>query len=153
MNKNISQLLQQLAGIWKQLGLNQRISILLATLAVLGGLAGLAFWSSRAEFSLLYGKLDEGEAAKVIAALDEAKVPYQISRGGGAIMVPSDKVYQVRMQMAGKGIPAAKAWASRFSTRPISASPISSSAPITPAPSRANWPAPSASWTRGSPRG
>jgi flagellar M-ring protein FliF len=105
MNKNISQLLQQLAGIWKQLGLNQRISIVLATLAVLGGLAGMALWSSHSEFSLLYGKLDEGEAAKVIAALDEAKVPYQISRGGGAIMVPSDKVYQVRMQMAGKGIP------------------------------------------------
>src|ERR1039458_5045750 len=105
MNKNISQLLQQLAGIWKQLGLNQRISILIATLVVLGGLGALAFWSSRAEFSLLYGKLDEGEAAKVIAALDEAKVPYEISRGGGAIMVPADKVYQVRMQMAGKGIP------------------------------------------------
>jgi len=105
MNKNISQLLQQLTGIWKQLGLNQRLSLLLATLAVLGGLAALAFWSSRPEYSLLYGKLDEGEAAKVIAALDEAKVPYQISRGGGAIMVPSDKVYQVRMQMAGKGIP------------------------------------------------
>ena len=105
MNKNISQLLQQLAGIWKQLGLNQRISIALATLAVLGGLAGVALWSSRPEFSLLYGKLDEGEAAKVIAALDEAKVPYQISRGGGAILVPADKVYQVRMQMAGKGIP------------------------------------------------
>lgn len=42
MNKNITQLLQQLAGIWKQLGLNQRISITLATLAVLGGLAGVA---------------------------------------------------------------------------------------------------------------
>jgi flagellar M-ring protein FliF len=105
MNKNISQLLQQLAGIWKQLGLNQRISIVLATLAVIGGLAGMAFWSSRSEYALLYGKLDEGEAAKVIAALDEEKVPYQISRGGGAIMVPADKVYQVRMQMAGKGIP------------------------------------------------
>jgi flagellar M-ring protein FliF len=105
MNKNISQLLQQLAGIWKQLGLNQRISLTLATLAVLGGLAGVALWSSRPEFSLLYGKLDEGEAAKVIAALDETKVPYQISRGGGAILVPADKVYQVRMQMAGKGIP------------------------------------------------
>jgi flagellar M-ring protein FliF len=105
MNKNISQLLQQLAGIWKQLGLNQRISLTLATLAVLVGLAGVAFWSSRTEFALLYGKLDETEASKVIAALDEAKVPYQISRGGGSIMVPADKVYQVRMQMAGKGIP------------------------------------------------
>ena len=105
MNKNISQLLQQLAGIWNQLGLNQRISLALATLAVLGGLAGVAFWSSRTEFALLYGKLDETEASKVIAALDEAKVPYEISRGGGSIMVPADKVYQVRMQMAGKGIP------------------------------------------------
>jgi flagellar M-ring protein FliF len=105
MNKNFTQLGQQLAGIWKQLGLNQRVSIFVATVAVVGGLSALAFWSSRPEYSLLYGKLDEGEASKVIAALDEAKVPYEISRGGGAIMVPADKVYQVRMQMAGKGIP------------------------------------------------
>jgi flagellar M-ring protein FliF len=105
MNKNFTQLLQQLAGIWKQLGLNQRISLILTTVAVLAGLAGVGMWSSRTEYALLYGKLDEGEASKVIAALDESKVPYQISRGGGAIMVPADKVYQMRMQLAGKGIP------------------------------------------------
>jgi flagellar M-ring protein FliF len=104
MNKNITQLLQQLAAIWKQLGFNQRISIAITTLAVIGGLIGVAFWSSRTEYTLLYGKLDQEEAAKVIGALDEQKVPYQI-RGGDAIMVPADKVYQVRMQMAGKGIP------------------------------------------------
>src|SRR5208283_2904855 len=105
MNKNITQLLQQLAGIWKQLGVNQRISITITTLAVLAGLAGVAIWSSRTEYSLLYGKLDQEEASKVVAALDEAKVPYQITRGGDAIMVPADKVYQMRMQLAGKGIP------------------------------------------------
>jgi flagellar M-ring protein FliF len=38
-----------------------------------------------------------------VAALDESKIPYQVR--GGSIYVPSDKVYQVRMQMAGKGIP------------------------------------------------
>jgi flagellar M-ring protein FliF len=105
MNKNLSQIARQLAAIWQQLGLSQRISVIAATVVVLAGLAGLALWSSRVDYALLYGKLDEGEAAKVIAALDEAKVPYQISRGGGAILVPSDKVYQMRMQMAGKGIP------------------------------------------------
>src|SRR5579864_585120 len=103
--KNLNQIGQQLLAIWKQLGLNQRISIVLATLVVIGGLAGISYMSSRVDYSLLYGRLDEGESAKVIAALDEMKVPYQISRGGGAIMVPADKVYQVRMQMAGKGIP------------------------------------------------
>jgi flagellar M-ring protein FliF len=105
MNKNLSQVGQQLAGIWKQLGLNQRISVVMATLATIVGLVGLAYWSSRVDYALLYGKLDEAEASKVIAALDEAKVPYKISRAGGSILVPSDKVYQLRMQMAGKGIP------------------------------------------------
>jgi flagellar M-ring protein FliF len=105
MNKNLTQITQQLAGIWKQLGLNQRISVVMATMLLLIGLSAMAFWSSRADYSLLYGKLDETEASKVIAALDESKTPYKISRGGGAILVPSDKVYQVRMQMAGKGIP------------------------------------------------
>ena len=105
MNKNISQIGQQLAGIWKQLGLNQRISVVMATAVTVLGLVGLAYWSSRVDYALLYGKLDETEASKVIAALDEAKVPYKISRAGGAILVPSDKVYQLRMQMAGKGIP------------------------------------------------
>ncbi len=105
MNKNISQIGQQLAGIWKQLGLNQRISVVMATAVTVLGLVGLAYWSSRVDYALLYGKLDETEASKVIAALDEAKVPYKISRAGGSILVPSDKVYQVRMQMAGKGIP------------------------------------------------
>jgi len=104
MNKNISQLAQQIVAIWKQLGLNQRISIIMATVAVLGGLIAVMFWSGHPDYALLYGKLDEAEAAKVIAALEEAKVSYQ-ARGEGTILVPADKVYQVRMQMAGKGIP------------------------------------------------
>src|SRR5476651_1922346 len=101
--KNLTQLGQQLLGIWKQLGVNQRISMVLTTIAVGLGLGAVAFFSSRADYSLLYGKLDEGESSKVIAALDESKIPYQVR--GGSILVPADKVYQVRMQLAGKGIP------------------------------------------------
>jgi flagellar M-ring protein FliF len=103
MNKNLTQLGQHLLAIWKQLGLNQRITIVMATTIVFIGLGTMAFWSSRPDFALLYGKLDDGEASKIVAALDESKIPYQVR--GGSIYVPSDKVYQVRMQMAGKGIP------------------------------------------------
>ncbi len=103
MNKSLSQLGQQLLGIWKQLGLNQRISIVMATAVLLAGLIGISYWSSRVDYALLYGKLDDSEASKVIAALDETKVAYKVR--GGSIYVPSDKVYQLRMQMAGKGIP------------------------------------------------
>ncbi|MBL9137204.1 MAG: flagellar M-ring protein FliF [Verrucomicrobiales bacterium] len=104
MNQGLSQLGRQLLGVWKQLGLNQRISIAVTGIAVLAALLGIVWWSSRADLALLYGKLDDAEAARVIAALDESKIPYQ-ARPGGSIFVPSDKVHQVRMQLAGRGIP------------------------------------------------
>jgi len=105
MGDNLRQLGQQLVEIWKQLGVSQRVSVVLGAGVVLAGLAGLMIWSNRPDYALLYGKLDDAEASKVIAALDDAKVPYQTGRGGGSIFVPSDKVYQMRAQMAGKGIP------------------------------------------------
>src|SRR5262245_23730796 len=105
MNRNLSKLSTQLLEIWRQLGTSQRISVLSATLIVAGGLVALAFWSSRAEYSLLYGKLSDSESAKVIAALDDAKVPYKIGSGGSSILVPADKVHLMRMQLAGRGIP------------------------------------------------
>src|SRR6185369_1348510 len=105
MNRNLSKLGAQLVEIWKQLGVSQRISVIAATLVVVGGLVALACWSSRTDYSLLYGKLSETESSKVIAALDDAKVPYKIGAGGGSIMVPTDKVYLMRMQLAGRGIP------------------------------------------------
>lgn len=105
MKDSPAQLLQQLLAIWKQLGLNQRVTIVVAGLALIAGLVGIALWSGRTDYALLYGRLEEAEAAKVVAALDDAKVPYTISRAGGSIMVPADKVHLMRMQLAAKGIP------------------------------------------------
>src|SRR3954470_17409375 len=104
MNQQIAQIFKQLQGIWGQLGLNQKITIAAATFAVLIGLGTLGFWSSRPSYSLLYGKLDETEAAKVAAFLDEAKISYQV-RSGGSIYVSADKVHSARMQLASKGLP------------------------------------------------
>jgi len=104
MNPSLAKAFKQLAETWKHLGLNQRVSVVLAGGAVLAGLAGLSFWASRPDFALLYGKLDDAEAAKVLAALDDAKIPYRTGRGG-AIQVPADQVHKMRMQLAGRGIP------------------------------------------------
>jgi len=103
MNQNLSKLLGQLRAIWSQLGASQRMTVAAATFVLVAGLAALSMWSSRADYGLLYGGISDAEAAKVIAALDDAKVPYKAS--GGSIMVPQDKVYTMRMQLAAKGVP------------------------------------------------
>jgi flagellar M-ring protein FliF len=104
MNNNFSKLGQQLLTIWGQLGASQRISVIAATFVLVAGLTATALWSAHAEYGLLYGGLSDTESAKVIAALDDAKVTYKVG-SGGAIMVPADKVYTMRMQLASKGIP------------------------------------------------
>ena len=105
MNKGLSELGRQLLSIWKQLGLNQRVIIVAATLAVLAGIGGIVAWSGRVEYALLFGKLEESEAARVVAALEDAKVRYKIGRGGNSILVAADKVHTMRMQLVSKGIP------------------------------------------------
>jgi len=105
MNQNLSKLGAQLRDIWSQMGASQRVSVAAATFVLLAGLGTVAFWSSRAEYGLLYGKLGDAESAKVIAALDDAKVPYKVGSGGASILVPADKVHVMRMQLAAKGIP------------------------------------------------
>jgi flagellar M-ring protein FliF len=105
MNPNVAKIGRQFQEIWKQLGANQRVSVVLASGVLLLGIISVAWWSGRAEYSLLYGKLSDGEASRVIAALDDAKVPYKIGSGGSSILVPAQKVHLVRMQLAGKGIP------------------------------------------------
>jgi flagellar M-ring protein FliF len=104
MNQNLSKLFKQLGDIWSQLGASQRVSVIAATFVLMAGLVAGALWSSHADYGLLYGGLSDTESAKVIAALDDAKVAYKVG-SGGAIMVPADKVYTMRMQLASKGIP------------------------------------------------
>jgi flagellar M-ring protein FliF len=104
MNNNFSKLGKQLLEIWSQLGASQRVSVLAATFVLIAGLGTVTFWSSHKDYALLYGGLSDAESSKVVAALDDAKVPYKVG-SGGAISIPSDKVYAMRMQLAGKGIP------------------------------------------------
>jgi flagellar M-ring protein FliF len=101
----IKELLKQLGGIWKELGLNQKVTVMAAAFAVFAALIAVLIWGGRTDYSLLYGNLDTAEAGRVTQALDSSSVQYKISQGGGAIYVPSSQVHQMRMQLATQGIP------------------------------------------------
>ena len=97
-------LIQQLRALWGQLGVNQRVSLVVATLGVMGGMAGLVLWSGRPQMQLLYGRLGDKEMSEVVAVLQEQGVRYEAA--GGSIHVPSEQVHKLRMQLAQKGVPA-----------------------------------------------
>ena len=102
----MKELFKQLAAIWKQLGINQRVTIVMVTLGVFAGLGVLAFWSNRPQMELLYGKLSEKDVSEVVAGVQEQGVTYELRGGGSAVYVPSDQVARLRMLLASKGVPA-----------------------------------------------
>src|SRR4051794_22767241 len=94
--------LSQLAAVWSQIGINQRVSLVLATVVVGAGMIGLLAWSHRPQMQLLYGKLAEKDVTEVVSAVQAAGIKYEISGGGTAIYVPSDQVHKLRMTLASK---------------------------------------------------
>ncbi len=102
MNQSLKQLGTQLVDIWKQLGLNQRISVVLAFGVVLIGLSALAVFSSRQDFELLSGQLDASGAAEVLAYLEDKKIPYKTGGSGTLIYVPRSQVGTIRVQFRNK---------------------------------------------------
>ena len=72
--------------------------------AVAAGVA-VVLWSKEPTYSLLYGNLGQQDAVEIAQALEAAAVPYKIDPTSGAITVPSDKVHDARLQLAGQGLP------------------------------------------------
>ncbi len=97
-------LLQQLSTLWGQLGINQRVSLGVAVVAVVAGMTALVVWSGRPQMQLLYGRLGEKELGEVAAVLQEQGVKYEL--GNGSVFVPSEQVHKLRMALAQKGVPA-----------------------------------------------
>lgn len=68
------------------------------------GMLLLFSWIQKADYQVLYSNLSEEDAGKILQELQAKKIPYQAG-AGGAILVASDKVYDIRLQLASQGLP------------------------------------------------
>lgn len=100
--KNVA---QSLLALWKELHLNQRVSLVLAAFVVVAGLTALVVWSRRPDMQLLYGRLSEKDAATIVSQLQAQNIPHKVTNGGSTVYVPADQVYRLRMELASKGVP------------------------------------------------
>ncbi len=68
------------------------------------GVIGLVM-GRQAEWRVLYANLADKDGGAIIAQLSQMNVPYKYSDGGGAILVPADRVHDVRLRLASQGLP------------------------------------------------
>jgi flagellar M-ring protein FliF len=73
--------------------------------SAVAGIFVLMITIQKPSYMLLYSGLTSQDAASVVDELKKEKIDYQVGSDGGTILVPADKVYEVRMTLAGKGLP------------------------------------------------
>jgi flagellar M-ring protein FliF len=97
--------MNQFKQIYDRLSWAQRIWIVVAVVAVIGGLSYANHWNEEKDFKPLFTGLADEDAGQLVTKLREAGVEYRLANGGSTILVPSDKVAEARLQMASAGLP------------------------------------------------
>ncbi len=104
MNEVINRLREQITTFWNRLGRVQRIVLIaLAVIAVIV-IPVLITTANTTTYAVAFSKLSEEDAGKIVKSLKEKNIPYQL-RDGSTILVPTDQVYDVRIDMATEGLP------------------------------------------------
>ena len=90
---------------FNDLSSGQKLGFMVGLAAVIAMISGLWMWSQTPDYRVLYGNLSDRDGGAVIASLQQLNVPYKMAEGGGAILVPSNQVYDTRLKLAAQGLP------------------------------------------------
>jgi flagellar M-ring protein FliF len=98
--------MQAMIGQLMALGRVRLLALGGLALLVVGVLAFLVMRAGTPPMALLYGDLEQRDAAAVVAALERQRVPYRIAGGGAQVLAPAEEVPRLRLALAREGLPA-----------------------------------------------
>jgi len=88
----------------KEMPAGKQFVLLLVIIISIAGSFFLFTWVQKADYQVLYSNLSEEDAGRIVKELQARNIPYQAG-AGGAVLVASDQVYDVRLQLASEGLP------------------------------------------------
>lgn len=57
------------------------------------------------DYKVLFSNLSDKDGGAIVAQLSQMNVPYKHADGGGAILIPAERVHDVRLRLATQGLP------------------------------------------------
>ena len=101
----MGQLFSQMWKGFESLPASRKLTILAAAGITLLSIALAVVFINQPDYKVLYTNLSTEDAGQITARLQEKKIPYQLSPTGDMISVPSEKVSELRLELAASGLP------------------------------------------------
>jgi flagellar M-ring protein FliF len=99
--------MDQLKKLYAALSVPQRIGLAAVIVFLAVGLPLFTRWMHERNFKPLFTGMAPEDAGAIVAKLKETGTDYRLAENGTSVLVPEDKVDEVRLEMAGAGLPKA----------------------------------------------
>jgi flagellar M-ring protein FliF len=90
--------------MWSELDNRAKMGLLSGVVILVILTIVLIAWMFMGKQEVLFSNMDEKEAANVISALEDMKVPYSLQDNGSTVLVDSSQVQSVRVKLVGQGV-------------------------------------------------
>ncbi len=84
---------------------DKQLQLLVGVAAIIAVLVVVFMWTRAPDYRLLYGNLTEQASSEIIEILRAQNIAYQLDEKTGQIMVSNKKIHDVRILLAGLGLP------------------------------------------------
>ncbi len=101
----MSSILDKFKEFLEPLGTAQRMLFFGLIGAILIFVGTLFYWALSPNYTLLFGSLKQDAAQEIVTALDEQGINYELDNSGRSIYVPSERVDELRLELAPMGAP------------------------------------------------
>ncbi|WP_059754873.1 flagellar basal-body MS-ring/collar protein FliF [Thiobacillus denitrificans] len=83
----------------------QKIMLALGVAAAIAVMGAVWMWGQQPDYRVLFSNFSDRDGGSIVAELEKMNVPYKYSEGGGAVLVPADRVHDARLKLASQGLP------------------------------------------------
>mgnify|MGYP000881530845 CR=1 FL=1 len=84
---------------------NPRIPLIIAAAAAIAVVIAMVLWAKAPDYRVLYNNLTDEDGGAIVTQLTQMNIPYRFEEKGGALMVPAEKIHELRLRLAQQGLP------------------------------------------------
>jgi len=106
---DINSIKEKALNLGKKYATPKNIALITAGLLLISILGYVAYRTTTSiNYGVLYTNLSPDDAGRILTVLQEENIPYKVEGNGSIIMVPKDKVHEIRLKLAAKGLPSSQ---------------------------------------------
>jgi flagellar M-ring protein FliF len=105
VDDQVNKVSSQIKDFFKNLFFEKKVAFFGLALVVIIGIAIIFVWASSTNYTPLMNNLSAEDSTNIIRILRDKKIPFKLDATGKNISIPSESVYELRLEIATMGLP------------------------------------------------